>query len=55
MIDSNDYVLCPVWQLSFEVYGLDPTSDEIKVDRLMPNVIMVVLVNAIDGSYVSPN
>ncbi len=55
MIDSNDYVLCPVWQLSFEVYGLDPTSDAIKVDRLMPNVIMVVLVNAIDGSYVSPN
>lgn len=55
MIDSNDFVLCPVWQLSFEVYGLDPTSNEIKVDRLMPNVEMVVLVNAIDGSYVRPN
>ena len=50
--DGKGYVLAPVWYLSFEVYGLDPRSNEIKVDRLQTDQRMAILINAIDGSTV---
>lgn len=50
--DDRGYVLAPVWYLSFEVYGLNPRSDEIKVDRLMTDLRMAILINAIDGSAI---
>ena len=50
--DQKGYVLAPVWYLSFEVYGLNPFSNVIRVDYLEQWERMAILINAIDGSTV---